>query len=78
MFNLITNSISPFNSFEVWLPAGPNIKPQYADIIDLGYLHLQLPGSLSFQADIFYKWLYNQIGYEYHAICSLIRVSKEK
>jgi hypothetical protein len=65
--NLITNSISPFNSFEVWMPAGPNIKPQYADIVDLGYLQSGIFNSLGFQADVYYKWLYNQIGYEYHA-----------
>ena len=36
--NLINNSISPFNTLEVWLPSGPNIKPQKADIYNLGYL----------------------------------------
>lgn len=65
--NLITNSISPFNSFEVWMPAGPNIKPQFADIVDVGYLHSGIFKSLGFQIDVFYKWLYNQIGYAYHA-----------
>lgn len=65
--NLITNSISPFNSLEVWLPAGPNIKPQYADILDLGYVQSFKNKSNSLKADMFYKWMYNQIGYEYHA-----------
>jgi hypothetical protein len=65
--NLITNSISPFNSLEVWLPAGPNIKPQYADIIDIGYMKV-FPGlKINMQADVYYKWMYNQIGYKYHA-----------
>ncbi|MBN1598095.1 MAG: TonB-dependent receptor [Bacteroidales bacterium] len=65
--NLINNSISPFNSLEVWLPAGPNIKPQWADIVDAGYM-VYMPGpKISFQTDVFYKWMYNQIGYEYHA-----------
>ncbi len=63
--NLITNSISPFNSLEVWLPAGPNIKPQYADITDLGYV--VSIGSIDFQTDVYYKWMNNQIGYIYHA-----------
>lgn len=65
--NLITNSISPFNSLEVWLPAGPNIRPQYADIIDLGFVKETRYTGLTLQTDIFYKWMYNQIGYEYHA-----------
>lgn len=65
--NLITNSISPFNSFEVWLPSGPNIKPQTADVFDLGYI-ITIPRNLiSFQASVFYKNMENQIGYKYHA-----------
>ena len=65
--NLITNSVSPFNSLEVWMPAGPNIKPQYADILDLGFIQSFENKGISLQADIFYKWMYNQIGYAYHA-----------
>lgn len=65
--NLITNSISPFNSLEVWLPAGPNIKPQYADIVNLGYVQSFASNKLTLLTDIYYKWMYNQIGYEYHA-----------
>jgi hypothetical protein len=65
--NLITNSVSPFNSLEVWLPAGPNIKPQYADIVDLGYVQSFSFLNLNLQTDVFYKWMYNQIGYKYHA-----------
>jgi len=65
--NLISNSISPFNSFEVWLPAGPNIKPQKADIYDLGIIKNFAERGLNLQADIFWKQLYNQIGYTYHA-----------
>jgi len=65
--NLITNSISPFNSLEVWLPAGPNIKPQFADIVDIGFIKSFPKHLISIQSDIFYKWMYNQIGYKYHA-----------
>lgn len=65
--NLITNSISPFNSFEVWLPAGPNIKPQYSDIVDIGILRSINQSGITLEGDLFYKWMYNQIGYKYHA-----------
>lgn len=65
--NLITNSISPFNSFEVWLPSGPNIKPQSAHIFDLGYTKVLPPKMISFQVNAFYKKMDNQIGYKYHA-----------
>ncbi len=65
--NLINNSISPFNSLEVWLPSGPNIKPQYANIYNLGYLISFPDANIDIQSDIYYKQLYNQIGYQYHA-----------
>ncbi|MBN2485077.1 MAG: TonB-dependent receptor [Bacteroidales bacterium] len=65
--NLINNSISPFNTLEVWLPSGPNIKPQKAEILNLGYMLAWPYKSLELSADIFYKKMYNQIGYAYHA-----------
>lgn len=63
--NLISNSVSPFNSLEVWLPSGPNIKPQLSDIIDIGYIRLF--SLFTMNTDIFYKFMQNQIGYQNHA-----------
>ncbi|MFB6317545.1 carboxypeptidase-like regulatory domain-containing protein [Saccharicrinis sp. FJH54] len=65
--NLINNSISPFNSLEVWLPAGPNIKPQKADILNVGFVQSFRKQQIEFNADLFYKLMYNQIGYKNHA-----------
>ena len=65
--NQISNSISPFNSLEVWLPSGPNIKPQQADIADLGYSISWPKKSLDLAVDIYYKWMYNQLGYQDHS-----------
>jgi hypothetical protein len=65
--NQINNSISPFNSLEVWLPSGPNIKPQYADIFDLGFVKAWPNRSVDLTADVYYKNMYNQLGYSYHA-----------
>ncbi len=65
--HLINNSISPLNSLEVWLPSGPNIKPQHAQILNLGYVQNFMKKKLDFQADLFVKRMYNQIGYAYHA-----------
>lgn len=65
--NLINNSISPFNSLEVWLPSGPNIKPQHADIFNLGYLKTWPKYFIDISADMFLKKMTNQIGYRYHA-----------
>ncbi len=65
--NLINNSISPFNSLEVWLPSGPNIKPQYADVYNAGYIKEWHKIKLDLMADVYYKRMYNQIGYSPHA-----------
>jgi carboxypeptidase-like protein len=64
--NLISNSQSPFTSFEVWLPASPNIKPQAAFQVAASYLkYLRNPG-LEFSAALYYKKFYNQVDYKPH------------
>jgi hypothetical protein len=65
--NQISNSISPFNSLEVWLPSGPNIKPQLADIGDLGFTIFWPKRSLYLTLDVYYKRMFNQMGYQDHA-----------
>jgi len=65
--NQISNTISPFNSLEVWLPSGPNIKPQLADIGDLGFTLFWPKRSIDLTLDVYYKRMYNQIGYQDHA-----------
>ncbi len=65
--NQINNSISPFNSLEVWLPSGPNIKPQFADIFDLGFMKSWPDHGLDLSMDVYYKNMLNQLGYSYHA-----------
>ncbi|MCK5136015.1 MAG: TonB-dependent receptor [Bacteroidales bacterium] len=64
---LITNSISPFTSLEVWLPAGPNVDPQYAHQFTLGYTHrFDVPG-LSLDIETYFKGMRNLIDYRDHA-----------
>jgi hypothetical protein len=65
--NLLSNSISPFTSMEVWLPASLNIKPQIANQLVGGYHHLFDQEIFSFSAEVFYKKMKNQIGYSEHA-----------
>ncbi|MCG8697523.1 MAG: TonB-dependent receptor [Bacteroidales bacterium] len=65
--NLISNSIAPINSLEVWLPSGPNIKPKKADIYNLGFAQKLINKKIHFGFDIFYKNIFNEIGYAYHA-----------
>ena len=65
--HLITNSISPFTSFEVWLPSSVNIKPQTSNQLVLGYHHYLSKAGLAFEVESFYKKMNNQIDYEAHA-----------
>ncbi len=64
---LITNSISPFTSLEVWLPSGPNVKPQLAHQFTLGYTHRFAVAGLSFDIEAYYKHMKNLIDYRDHA-----------
>lgn len=65
--HLISNSISPFTSLDVWLPSSFNIKPQASSQFTLGYYHTLPLKTISFSAEGFYKRLSNQIDYESHA-----------
>ena len=62
--NLLSNSVSPFTTLDVWMPAGPNIKPQEANQFVLG-LYKKMP-EIRFTAELFYKKMYNQIDYANH------------
>ncbi|MBN1339813.1 MAG: TonB-dependent receptor [Bacteroidales bacterium] len=66
-FQMLSNSISPFSSFEVWVPAGPNISPQRAAQFALGCSGSPDALPLEFSAEFFYKRMFNQIDYEPHA-----------
>lgn len=65
--NLISNSISPLSSFEVWMPSGHNIKPQRARQFTFGYTAIAESSSIEFNTEFFYKKMLNQIEYVNHA-----------
>lgn len=65
--HMITNSISPFTNFEVWLPSGPNIAPQLGDILGLGVVRQFGEKGWEINLEGYYKWLDNQIDYKDHA-----------
>ncbi|WP_185153646.1 TonB-dependent receptor [Fulvivirga lutimaris] len=65
--HLITNSISPFTSLEVWLPSSINIKPQIANQVALGYQHSWPKSGLAFSTEVYAKKMFNQIDYQPHA-----------
>jgi len=65
--HLISNSISPFTSMEVWLPSSINIKPEAANQVTLGYYQSILRWGASLSLETFYKKMFQQIDYESHA-----------
>ncbi len=64
--HLISNSISPLSSFEIWMPSGKNIKPQKARQLTFGYRSL-MSYNIEFLANVYYKKMLNQIEYVNHA-----------
>jgi len=64
---LVTNSISPFTTLEVYLPAGPNILPQLADQVSLGWFQKVPLGNIDLSIEAYYKKMHNQIDYTDHA-----------
>ncbi len=65
--HLITNSISPFTTLEVWLPSGPHIKPQKANQLTFGYTHKFTESGWKADAEVYVKHMSNQIDYRDHA-----------
>jgi outer membrane receptor for monomeric catechols len=49
--HLISNSISPFTSLDVWLPSSFNIQPQRSDQVSLGYYHKLARSGISLVAE---------------------------
>jgi hypothetical protein len=66
-FQVLSSSVSPFTSLEVWAPSGPNIKPQKADQVSLGYYSQVFRTKLNFSAEIFYNMFHDHIDYKDHA-----------
>ncbi|MFO7922440.1 MAG: TonB-dependent receptor [Bacteroidales bacterium] len=65
--HLISNSISPFSSFEIWMPSGKNIKPQRAQQLTAGITSNFPAAGIEMGAEVYNKRMYNQIEYVNHA-----------
>jgi hypothetical protein len=64
---VLSNSVSPFTSLEVWAPCGPNIKPQKTDQFALGY-YAQVDHSLfDLSVETYYNIYSDHIDYKDHA-----------
>jgi outer membrane cobalamin receptor len=63
---LASNSTASF-PIDLWFMSNPNIKPQKADQVALGYFRNFKENSIEFSVELFYKKMYNTIDYKDHA-----------
>lgn len=61
--HLISNTTSG-SPTDLWLPSSNNIKPEIADQFSLGYFRNSKNSQLEFSAEVYYKWMQNQIDYK--------------
>lgn len=52
------------NPLDIWIPSSPNLKPQYADQLSVGYFTNFFDNIVETSFEVFYKNLYNQVDYE--------------
>ena len=61
--HLLSNSTSG-NPTDLWIPSSPNVKPEIANQISLGYFRNFKNNIYEFSAEIYYKHFENQIDYK--------------
>lgn len=64
---LASNSTATF-PLDMWFMANPNVKPQRADQVALGYFRNFRDNSVEFSFEVFYKKIYNAIDFKDHAV----------
>ncbi len=64
---LLSNSISPFTTMDVWYPSGPNVSPQKSNLFALGFMQDFPNFDMELTGEIFYKKMYDQLEYVDHA-----------
>ena len=52
---------------DIWLPSSPNLKPQVADQIAVGYFRNFKQNTIEASVEVYYKWLQNQLAFKDHA-----------
>jgi len=65
--HLISNSTSG-NPTDLWIPSSNNVKPEISDQVSLGYYRNFKDNMYEFSAEIYYKYLQNQIDYKNGAV----------
>ncbi len=61
--HLLSNSAST-NPTDLWIPSSPNVKPEIADQVSLGYYRNFKDNAYEFSAEIYSKTMQNQIDYK--------------
>ena len=61
--HLLSNTTSG-NPTDLWIPSSNNVKPEIADQVSLGYYHNFNDNMYEFSAEVYYKYLQNQIDYK--------------
>lgn len=61
--HLLSNSATT-NPTDLWIPSSPNVQPEIADQVSLGYYHNFRDNQYEFSAEVYYKTMQNQIDYK--------------
>ncbi len=61
--NLVSNAASSLPT-DIWIPASSEVNPQIADQIAGGYFRNFMDNKLEASAEVYYKWLQNQIEFQ--------------
>lgn len=63
--HLLSNSLSPFTTLDIWMPSGPNIKPQKMN--QWVFAYNKIFTEVDYSIETFYKQMFNQIEYAENA-----------
>ncbi len=63
---MASNSTSA-SPLDVWFPASPNVKPQRADQVALGYFTNLRDNEIEASVEVYYKKMYDQVDFKDHA-----------
>ena len=61
--HLLSNSAST-NPTDLWIPSSPNVQPEIADQVSLGYYRNFDDNKYEFSSEVYYKTMQNQIDYK--------------
>ena len=61
--HLLTNSAAT-DPTDLWIPSSPNVKPEIADQVSVGYYRNFKDNKYEFSAEVYYKNMQNQIDYK--------------